>query len=114
VLIVRPDAPLFYANAQALRDTVTDMVSSSKDTIRTLIIDLDANDELDITSAEALAKLIAELGHRDIRVALAHVHATTADMIRRSALKGKPSPNRIFPNLNSAVAWARADPGGGS
>lgn len=50
VLIVRPDAPLFYANTQALRDTVTDMVSSSKDTIRILIIDLDANDELDITS----------------------------------------------------------------
>ena len=59
-------------------------------------------------------KLIAELGHRDVRVALAHVHATTADMIRRSALKGKPGPDRIFPNLNSAVAWARADPGGGS
>jgi SulP family sulfate permease len=114
VLIVRPDAPLFYANAQALRDTVADMVRSSKDTIHILIIDLDANDELDITSTEALAKLIAELGHRDIRVALAHVHATTADMIRRSALKGKPGPERIFPNLNSAVAWASADAGGGS
>jgi MFS superfamily sulfate permease-like transporter len=64
VLIIRPDAPLFYANAQSLRDTVTEMVQASEHTIRTLILDLDANDELDITSSEALAKLTGELGRR--------------------------------------------------
>jgi hypothetical protein len=55
------------------------------------------NDELEITSTEALAKLIAELGYRDVRVALAHVHATTADIIRRSALKGKTRPRPDLP-----------------
>jgi sulfate permease, SulP family len=112
VLIVRPDAPLFYANAQSLRDTITEMIRSSGDTIRTLILDLDANDELDITSTEALAKLTEDLAHRGIRVALAHVHATAADMIRRSASDGKPGPDRVFPNLDSAVAWARSALGG--
>jgi|HubBroStandDraft_3_1064219.scaffolds.fasta_scaffold07104_2 SulP family sulfate permease len=110
VLIIRPDAPLFYANSQALRDTVTEMVRSSKDTIGTVILDLDANDELDITSTEALAKLIEELARRDVRVALAHVHATAADMIRRSASDGNPGPERIFPNLDSAVTWASTSP----
>ncbi len=110
VLIIRPDAPLFYANSQALRDTVTEMVSSSKDTIGTVILDLDANDELDITSTEALAKLIEELARRDVRVALAHVHATAADMIRRSASGGQPGPDLIFPNLDSAVTWASTRP----
>jgi MFS superfamily sulfate permease-like transporter len=103
VLIIRPDAPLFYANSQALRDTVTEMVRSSKDTIGTVILDLDANDELDITSTEALAKLIEELDRRDVRVALAHVHATAADMFRRSTRDGNPGPDLFFPNLNSAV-----------
>ena len=37
---------------------------------------------------------------------MANVHAATADMIRRSAVDGKPGPNRIFPNLDTAVAWA--------
>src|ERR1700691_730030 len=54
VLIIRPDAPLFYANAQSFRDTVTQLLSSSDEAIHTLILDLDANDELDITSSEAL------------------------------------------------------------
>lgn len=106
MLIVRPDAPLFYANSQSLRDTVTEMIRSSNGTIRTVILDLDANDELDITSTEALAKLIAELADRHVLVALARVHATTADMIRRSAAEGKPGAEQIFPNLDSAVAWA--------
>jgi sulfate permease, SulP family len=110
VLIIRPDAPLFYANSQSLRDTVTEMVRSSKGAVGTLILDLDANDELDITSTEALGKLIEELARRDVRVALAHVHATTADMISRSASDGKPGPDRIFPNLDSAVAWASTGP----
>jgi MFS superfamily sulfate permease-like transporter len=101
---------LFYANSQTLRDTVTEMVRSSKDTIGTVILDLDARDELDITSTEALAKLIKELAHRDVRVALAHVHATAADMIRRSAGDGKPGPDRIFPNLDSAARWASIGP----
>ncbi|HJZ00807.1 MAG TPA: hypothetical protein VJ305_08800 [Streptosporangiaceae bacterium] len=69
-----------------------------------------ANDELDITSTEALAKLIEELARRDVRVALAHVHATAADMIRRYASDGNPGPERIFPNLDSAVTWASTSP----
>jgi sulfate permease, SulP family len=110
VLIIRPDAPLFYANSQALRDTLTEMVRSSKDTIGTLILDLDANDELDITSTEALAKVIEELDRHDVRVALAQVHATAVDMIRRSASDGNPGPDRFFPNLDSAVTWASTSP----
>jgi SulP family sulfate permease len=106
VLIIRPSAPVFYANAQSLRDTISDMIHRSNGTIHTLILDLDANDELDITSTETLAKLAGELAHRNVRVALAHVHTTTADMIRRSAIGGQPGPDRMFPNLGSAATWA--------
>lgn len=109
VLVVRPDAPLFYANAQSLRDTVTEMVRSSADPVRVLILDLDANDELDITSSEALLKLTDDLTGQQVRVGLAHVHATAADMIRRSAPDGT-SPAPMFPNMASAVAWAGTTP----
>jgi MFS superfamily sulfate permease-like transporter len=57
VLIVRPDAPLFYANAQAVEDGVRTLLASSSAGTHTVLIDLDANDELDITSIEALTKL---------------------------------------------------------
>jgi MFS superfamily sulfate permease-like transporter len=106
VLIIRPDVPLFYANAQPFRDTVTQQLHSPPETIHTLILDLDANDELDITSSEALGKLLDQLGDRHVRVGLAHVHSTTAEMMRRSGILEKVGADHIFPNLETAVTWA--------
>jgi sulfate permease, SulP family len=111
VLIIRPDAPLFYANAQPFRDTVAEQVRSSPDAVHTMILDLDANDGLDITSSEALEKLLDQLGDQHVRVGLAHVHATTAEMMRRSGILEKVSSDRIFPNLETAVTWASTPAG---
>jgi MFS superfamily sulfate permease-like transporter len=88
------------------RDTVTQLVSSSPEAIHTLILDLDANDELDITSSEALEKLLDELGGRHVRIGLAHVHATTAEMMRREGILDRVGTDHIFPNLEIAVTWA--------
>jgi sulfate permease, SulP family len=106
VLIIRPDAPLFYANAQPFRDTVTEQVRSSPEPVHTLILDLDANDGLDITSSEALGKLLDQLGDQHVRVGLAHVHATTAEMMQRSGVLEKVGAGHTFPNLATAMTWA--------
>jgi len=103
VLIVRPDAPLFYANAQPLRDTVTGLVSSADPPVHTVILDLDANDNLDITTSEAVEKLAAVLGRQHVRLALAHLHAPARAMLSHFELAGYPD----FPTLESAVSWAR-------
>ena len=71
------------------------------------ILDLDGTDELDITSAEALGKLLADLDAARVRAGLAHVHAVTARMLDRSGITGKPGAVATFPDLGSAVSWAR-------
>jgi MFS superfamily sulfate permease-like transporter len=45
VLVVRPDAPLFYANAQPLRDAVRTLVDAAAGPVRALILDLDGSDQ---------------------------------------------------------------------
>jgi MFS superfamily sulfate permease-like transporter len=104
VLIVRPDAPLFYANAQPLRDTVTALVSSADPPVHTVILDLDANDNLDITTSEAVEKLAAVLRRQHVRLGLAHLHAPARAMLGHFELAGCPA----FPTLESAVSWARS------
>jgi sulfate permease, SulP family len=106
VLILRPDGRLFYANAQELRDTVTETVQSWDRPLHSVILDLDANDELDITSTDALEKVMDRLAKEDVRLGLVHVHAPAEDMLRRSGLLEKLGADRIFPNLDVAVAWA--------
>jgi sulfate permease, SulP family len=110
VLIIRPDAPLFYANAQPLRDTVTGLVSSADPAVHTVILDLDANDTLDITSSEAVQKLADVLARQHVRLALAYVHAPVLDMLSHFEPAGDQGAQggwRVFPTLESAVSWAR-------
>jgi sulfate permease, SulP family len=114
VLIVRPDVPLFYANAQSVRDRLTDLVGRAGPPVHTLILDLDANDEFDITTAEVLEKLVGELNSRQVRVGLAHVHAPAAQMLQQSGAMATIGDDRIFPNLAAAVAWASTPEAEGS
>ena len=44
VLIVRPDAPLFYANAEMVRDAIETAVVSSAEPVRAVVLVLDGND----------------------------------------------------------------------
>jgi hypothetical protein len=51
--------------------------------------------------------VLADLDAARVRVGLAHVHAVTAAMLRRSGVTGKPGAVATFPGLDSAVTWAR-------
>jgi MFS superfamily sulfate permease-like transporter len=71
--------------------------------------DLDATDELDVTSAEALLAIAAELRARHVRLALAHLHATVADLLRRADDGRADVGWQAFPSLDAAVRWATGD-----
>jgi high affinity sulfate transporter 1 len=104
VLIVRPDAPLFYANAELVRDAIEE----AADVARAVVVVLDGNDDLDITSAEQLGKLADKLHAGNVTLGLAHVHGPALDMAKRSGLLAKIGAEHIFPTTPAAVAWARS------
>ena len=88
VLIVRPDAPLFYANAELVRDAIEQAVGNA----RAVVLVLDGNDNLDITSAEQLGKLAGGLAARNVPIGLAHVHGPALEMAERSGLLARSAP----------------------
>ncbi len=108
VLIVRPDGPLFFGNAQAVHDAVATLVSSSDESLRSVIIDLHGNDDIDITSSEKLIKLVHSLRQKHLRVALAHVHAPAMEMARRSGLLDEVGADHVFENVDAGVTWVRS------
>jgi high affinity sulfate transporter 1 len=106
-LIVRPDAPMFYANAQGVRDAIDAATQAPNGSVQTVILDLDANDDIDITTANTLNKLTESLERRGVRLVLAHVHLPTLAIARRSGLLDKIGDDHIFPNITAAIAWTR-------
>jgi SulP family sulfate permease len=110
-LVLRPEGTVYYVNAQSIEDTIESLLLSSPEGVRAVILDLDANEELDITSSETLAKLLYDLRERHIRVGFAHLHAPALDMARRADVFDDHDTIPIFETMTAAVTWATsADP----
>jgi high affinity sulfate transporter 1 len=106
VLVVKSDAPIFYANAQGVRDSIDDLVVKSDDAVKVVVLDLDTNDDIDITTADQLVKFRHSLDDRDVTLCLAHVHAPTMVIAQRAGLISSAASNHLFPTVGAAVAWA--------
>ena len=103
MLIVRPDAPLFYANAELVRDAIEQAAASSPDPSTAWC---SSWTETMRSTSPAQRHWRSCEGQTERALGLAHVHATTEEMMRRTGILGKLGAGHIFPNLDTAVTWA--------
>lgn len=113
LLVLRLESPLFYANATPVRDRIKKLVGATDPPPRALIVDIGANDRLDITSAEMLTTLVDTMHAAGVDVALADVREPVTEMARRSGLLEQLGEERIFYTIDQAVQsiGATASPG---
>jgi len=103
ILILRMDAPIYYANAQTVREQVKTYITATQPPPRAVVLDAVAQDNLDITSAEMLKSLLMELKGKGIAVYAAEVHAPVREAARRMGLDGLISQEQGFPTVDAAV-----------
>ena len=111
VLIVRPDAQIYYANALAVRDRVKALIAEAEPPVRAVILDASAQDEIDITSTDVLIGLIKALRARGIEWYVADVHAPVLERGRETGLLDAIGPEYVFPTLDAAVQHAEKSGG---
>jgi sulfate permease, SulP family len=104
VLIVRMDAPVYYANALTVRDIVRGMVRDADPAPYALVLDLEGQDDLDITSAEVLLGLVKELRAAGVTVAMANVHAPVMERARAMGLVDVIGAGLVFDTVDAAAA----------
>ena len=103
VLIVRLDAPMYYANALTARDSVKAMIREAAPPPRAVVFDAEGQDDLDLTSATMLKGLVDELQASGIAVYFADVHAPVLERAREAGLLGAAGGDRVFPTVDLAV-----------
>ena len=103
LLVLRLESPLFYANATPVRDRVKALVGATDPPPRTLVLDIGANDRLDITSTEMLTQLVQTIHSAGIDVALADARQPVIEMARRAGLSQQLGGQRIFHTVDAAV-----------
>jgi high affinity sulfate transporter 1 len=110
LLVLRLESPLFYANATPVRDRIKALVGAQDPLPSGLILDVGANEGLDITSAEMLNGLITTMHSAQIDVALADVRQPLVDMATRFGLLKQLGDDRSFHTVDEAIHTLSASP----
>lgn len=104
LLILRQNAPMFFANSRKLRQEVLAAATGGSSPYRTVLIDLGMNADLDLQSADLLTETRNDLAQSGIRLWLGGVHAPVRAMLRRVEYGGADGAARIYSSVGAAVA----------
>jgi SulP family sulfate permease len=110
LLVYRYDAPLFFANADNFLSRVRDAVEQYDPVW--VLLNAEAIGEVDLTGADALETLRAELADRGVVLALARLKQEPRDVLEPSGLLERIGDDHIFPTLPTALDGYRAATGG--
>jgi high affinity sulfate transporter 1 len=103
LVLLRFDAPLFFANANAFTDRVIAAIDERGETIRWVIVAAEPITDIDTTAAEGLEELLDELESRGVELAFAELKGPVKDRLRRYDLYERVGDEHMFPTLGTAI-----------
>jgi len=108
LVVFRYDAPLFFGNAN---DFFTKTVAAAAgDDVRWLVLNMEANVEVDSTGLDALGEIVRFLRGRGVHVALARVKNDLLIPMRRYGTAALIGEENMYPTLPAAVLAYKRDP----
>lgn len=113
LVVYRYDSPLFFANAEDFRHralaAVTDSEIAAHEPVDWLLVNMEANVEVDLTALDALEDLREELASSGTTLALVRVKQDLREDLDRYGLTERIGPERIYLTLPTAVAAYSAE-----
>ncbi|TDD50060.1 SulP family inorganic anion transporter [Kribbella antibiotica] len=109
LVVYRYDAPLFFANAEDFRRRALAAVEESSTPVHWLLLNAEANVEVDITAVDALDALREELEERGIVLALARVKQDLRTNLEPTGFLDRVGADHIFSTLPTAVEAFRRE-----
>ncbi|WP_432893547.1 SulP family inorganic anion transporter [Kribbella sp. CA-245084] len=109
LVVYRYDSPLFFANAEDFHRRALAAVDDAPDPVRWLLLNTEANIQIDVTAVDALDALREELASRGIVLALARVKQDLRDDLESAGFLDRLGPGRVFYTLPTAVEAFRAE-----
>ena len=106
LLVYRYDAPLFFANADNFLSRVRESVATYDP--EWVLLNAEAIGEVDLTGADALETLRAELEEKGIVLALARLKQEPRKVLQPSGLLERIGAEHIFPTLPTALVGYHA------
>lgn len=108
LLIVRWDAPLFFANANLFRQKVRDVLAAMEQKPHWILVTAEPVTDVDITAGEMLADLDLELNAAGVHLVFAELKDPVKEKMVRYGLLETIDSGHFYPTIETAVTayWA--------
>ena len=103
LVLLRWDAPLFFANAELFQDRVLHAIDTSPTSVKRLIVTAEPVTSIDVTSADMLAELQHKLSGAGIELHFAEMKDPVKDKLRRFEIFDLFGGNIFHPTIGAAV-----------
>ena len=106
VIVLRPDAPLFWANAAHLKEIVIAHVRASHG-VRAVVLDLESTNQLDTTSVDMLTELLLDLRDEGIDLYLVRVFQRVRQVLKSAGFIALIGDDHMWHSISAGVRAAR-------
>jgi SulP family sulfate permease len=111
LIVYRFDAPLFFANADVFKHDIKTFVASARHPVRQVVVNAEGITDMDVTGAEALDRVIADLHDDGVRFTMARVRTSLRQTIKEIGLEEKIGAENFFLRVADAAAgFPQVDP----
>jgi high affinity sulfate transporter 1 len=104
LVIVRFDAPLFFANAELFAAFVMRSVADAPSPVRWVAIAAEPITDVDTSAAEVVERLDDELAARGIRLVFAELKGPVKDRLTHYGLGDRFGPDHFYPTIGTVVS----------
>lgn len=106
ILVLRLDAPLFWANCEITRTRILEQIDVT-DGVRALVLDLEATGQLDTTTSAMLKDLLEELRSMDVELFIARLHFLARGVLERDGFTDELGAGHTWYSISQSVAAAK-------
>jgi high affinity sulfate transporter 1 len=110
LLIMRPEAPLFFANVDRMLAVVRGKLANMDGSTKTLVLSLEESPDLDGTCIEALMELAEYTDRHGVRLLFARLHDAVREVLARAAIPHVPPAALTNWSVDDAVTRALNEP----
>lgn len=104
IIVVRLDAPLFFANVEAFHERIDELVGASTPRPVGVVLDLETVNYVDTDGGDELRSIIEDLSEEGIDCAICRLNKEGRDALRKNDVYELLGESRIFPTVAAAVA----------
>lgn len=103
IVVIRLDAPLIFANADALHARIRELVKASEPAPRAVVLDLETVSFVDTDGGDVLRVIHDELAEQGIKLAIARLKREGREALRANDVYERIGSDRFFSRVEAAV-----------